>query len=259
MALRIGDTLGGGIGRAFTYSGVVLMALLFVYQVIFTVAVNSLLLRYLPPEAAESSRFVLSAPMPPAVAGAGVVTGLLFGVVLYLIAARALTREREALDSLPAALFTRRIGRATLSAVGANLVVAVAVSVGVLLLVVPGVYLAISFLFAVFVVGVEDERAVDALRRSWALAGGDCWRWYSSSPSPRASAAALGRSRSSIPRPANCSAWRCRRSSPSSAAGSSPKRTSGSPTNRTAARAPERQHRKRARRPEHRSPGYHNA
>ena len=176
MALQIGDTLGGGIGRAFTYSGVVLMALLFVYQIIFVVAVNSLLLRYLPPEAAESGQFVLSAPIPPAVAGAGVVAGLLFGAVLYLVAARALTREREALDSLPAALFTRRIGRATLSAVGANLVVGVAVFVGFLLLVVPGVYLAISFLFAVFVIGVEDARAVDALRRSWALAGGNRWR-----------------------------------------------------------------------------------
>ena len=73
MSLQIGDTLGGGIGRAFTYSGVVLMALLFVYQVIFTVAVSSLLLRYLPPEAAESSQFVLSATIPLAVAGAGVV------------------------------------------------------------------------------------------------------------------------------------------------------------------------------------------
>ena len=176
MALRIGDTLGGGIGRAFTYSGVVLMALLFVYQVLFTVAMNSLLLQYLPPEAAESSQFVLSAPMPPAVAGTLVVVGLLFGAVLYFVAARALTREREALDSLPTALFTRRIGRATLSAVGANLVIAVAVSVGFLLLVVPGVYLAISFLFAIFVVGVEDERAIDALWRSWALAGGNRWR-----------------------------------------------------------------------------------
>ena len=96
--------------------------------------------------------------------------------MLYLVAARALTREREALDSLPAALFTRRIGRATLSAVGANLVVGVAVFVGFLLLVVPGVYLAISFLFAVFVVGVEDARAADALRRSWTLAGGNRWR-----------------------------------------------------------------------------------
>ena len=115
MSLRIGDTLGGGIGRALTYSGVVLMALLFVYQVIFTVAANSLLLRYLPAAAAESSQFVLSATIPPAVAGAGVVAGLLFGVVLYLIAARALTREREALDSLPAALFTRRIERLPLA------------------------------------------------------------------------------------------------------------------------------------------------
>ena len=67
---------------------------------------------------------------------------------------------------MPAELFTRRIGRATLSAVGANLFIGAAVSVGFVLLVVPGVYLAISFLFAVFVVGVEDERAVDALRRS---------------------------------------------------------------------------------------------
>jgi len=81
-------------------------------------------------------------------------------------AARAMTREREALDSLPAELFTRRIGRATLSAVGANLVIAAAVSVGSLLLVIPGVYLAISLLFAVFVVGVKDERAVGALRRN---------------------------------------------------------------------------------------------
>ncbi|PSQ43777.1 hypothetical protein BRD07_01270 [Halobacteriales archaeon QS_9_68_42] len=176
MALQIGDTLGGGIGRAFTYSGVVLMALLFVYQVLFTVAVNSLLLRYLPPEAAESSQFVLSAPIPLAVAGAGVVAGLLLGAALNLIAARALTRKPEALDSMPAELFTRRIGRATLSAVGANLFVGAAVFTGFLLLVVPGVYLAISFLFAVLVIGVEDERAIDAVWRSWALAGGNRWR-----------------------------------------------------------------------------------
>ncbi|PSP97911.1 hypothetical protein BRC84_00745 [Halobacteriales archaeon QS_1_68_44] len=176
MALQIGDTLGGGIGRAFTYSGVVLMALLFVYQVLFTVAVNSLLLRYLPPEAAESSQFVLSAPIPLAVAGAGVVAGLLLGAALNLIAARALTRKPEALDSMPAELFTRRIGRATLSAVGANLFVGAAVFTGFLLLVVPGVYLAISFLFVVLIIGVEDERAIDAVWRSWALAGGNRWR-----------------------------------------------------------------------------------
>ena len=35
---------------------------------------------------------------------------------------------------------------------------------------------AISYLFAIFVIGVEDERAIDALWRSWALAGGNRWR-----------------------------------------------------------------------------------
>lgn len=174
MSLQIGDAIGDGVRRAFTYSGGVLMALLFVYQLLFVGAVNTIVAESLPAEAQQGS-LGLTLPVPVAVAGVLAVVGLLFGVVLYLVATRALTREHSALGSLPAELFTRRIGRATVSAVGANVVVSAAVTVGFVFLVVPGIFLAISFLFVVFAIGVEDERAIDALRRSWELASGDRW------------------------------------------------------------------------------------
>jgi len=175
MALQIGDALGDGVRRAFTYSGGALMVLLFVFQVLFAGAVNALAVGFLPREARRANDFGIVFPVSTAAAAALIVGGLLFGTVLYLVVTRALTREQSELNSVPTELFTRRIGRATLSAVGANLVVSLAVLVGFVLLIVPGVFLAISFLFVVFAIGVEDERAVDALRRSWELASGDRW------------------------------------------------------------------------------------
>jgi len=175
MALRIGDAIGDGVKRAVSYSGGVLMALMFVYQVLFVGAVNRITAAALPPELQESNTLGLVLPVPVGIAAGVAVVGLLFGIVLYLVATRALTRPHADLDSLPAELGTRRIGRATLSAVGANLVVSLAVLVGFLFLVVPGIFLAVSFLFVVFAIGVEDAGAIDALRRSWTLASGDRW------------------------------------------------------------------------------------
>ena len=175
MSLRIGDAVGDGVRRAATYSGGLLMALVFVYQLLLVGGFNRIATAVLPPEAQARSELGLVLPVPVAVAAGLVVVGLLFGIVLYLWAARALTRSQSELDSLPGELLTRRIGRATVSAVGANVVVSIAVLIGFFLLIVPGIFLAISFMFVAFAVGVEDERAVDALRRSWTLASGDRW------------------------------------------------------------------------------------
>lgn len=175
MALRIGDAVGDGVQRAISYSGGVLMVLIFGYQLLFVGAVNRITAALLPPDVQESSTLGVVLPVPVGVAAGLAVVGLLVGMVLYLVATRALTRDPADLDTLPAELWTRRIGRATLSAVGANLVVTLAVLVGLVFLVVPGVFFAVSFLFVVFAIGVEDARAVDALRRSWRLARGDRW------------------------------------------------------------------------------------
>ncbi len=175
MSLQIGDAIGDGVRRAFTYSGGVLMLLLLGYQLLFVGAVNTLTASFLPEEARATADIGLTFPVSAGVAGGFIVAGFLLGTVLYLVSARALTRRQRELGSLPSELFTRRIGRATLSALGANLVVSAAVTIGVILLVVPGIFLALSFLFVVFAIGVEDERAIDSLRRSWGLAAGDRW------------------------------------------------------------------------------------
>lgn len=175
MSLDIGDAIGDGIQRSLTYTGGVLMGLLFVYQLVYLGSMNAVMRAVLPAEIQESGQFAFAFPIPTALAGSIVVVGMLAGVALYLVASRALTRPHSELHTLPTALFTRRIGRALLSAIGASIVTMVAITIGFVFLVIPGIFLAISFIFVVFAIGVEDERALDSLRRSWALASGNRW------------------------------------------------------------------------------------
>lgn len=178
MSLQIGDAIGDGIRRSLTKSGGVLMALMFAYMLVFMAAMNTIILEYLPEEAQGSGQFGLALPVPPAVAGAIGLLGMLFGFVFYLVAVRALTRDKAELSTLPSELFTRRIGRATISAIGANIIMQIAITIGFILLVIPGIFLAVSFIFVVFAIGVEDRRAIDSLSRSWELASGNRWSLF---------------------------------------------------------------------------------
>ncbi len=203
MALQIGRALGRGLRRAASTSGVVLTVATFAYQLVFLGATYTLVVELVPPEAraGTASQIGFTLPVPAAVAAGLMLLGLLFGTALYVVMARALTRDPAALSSFPSDLYARRIGRATLSAIGVNIAVTAAmlavfalVAVPVALVSIPiglliallgltvgaalAAYLAVSFLFAVFAVGVEDERAIDALRRSWDLASGHRWRLF---------------------------------------------------------------------------------
>lgn len=174
-ALQTANATGDGARRAFTHSGGVLMLLMFGYQLLFTGATNTITASFLPAAAQGAADPGFTLPISVGAAAALAVAGLVAGSVLFVVSARALTRPQSELGTLPSELFIRRVGRATLSALGANLLVGIAVVVRAVLLVVPGVFLALSFLFVVFAIGVEDERAVDAMRRSWALASGRRW------------------------------------------------------------------------------------
>ncbi|QLD90770.1 hypothetical protein HWV07_17655 [Natronomonas salina] len=178
MTLQIGDAIGDGIRRSLTKSGGVLMALMFAYMLVFMGAMNTVMLEFLPKEAQGSEQFGLALPVPPAVAGAITLLGMLFGIVFYIVAVRALTRDQAKLSSLPSELFTRRIGRATISAIGANIITQIAITIGFILLFIPGIFLAVSLIFVVFAIGVEDRRAIDSLSRSWQLVSGNRWSLF---------------------------------------------------------------------------------
>ena len=57
----------------------------------------------------------------------------------------------------------------------AQLLYVLIVMVGTILLVVPGIYFAIKFAFHPFIIVDEDVRAIESLKRSWAITTGSVW------------------------------------------------------------------------------------
>jgi len=175
MSLRLGRAFVDGIRRVLTRTGAVLFVALLLLQLLVQVSINTAVLGLLPPEATAQldGQLGLTLPLPVGVAGAAFVLGLVLNAAFFVVLTRGLTRPIDDLGSFPDTLYTRRIGRATLSVVGAGIVAGIAVSFGFVLLLVPGIFLATCFLFVPFEVGVGDDRAGAALKRSWARSRGN--------------------------------------------------------------------------------------
>ena len=76
-------------------------------------------------------------------------------------------------ESIPRALVTRNLGWAVLNGVVGGIVAWILISIAAIFLVVPGIFLAISFLFLRQEIAVEDKNFVDALSGSWDLTSGN--------------------------------------------------------------------------------------
>ena len=178
MVLQLGQALGRGARRAFSVSGIVALLLTICYQVVFVGSFNTIIVNRLPssvqPDDVGTIGFTL--PLSTEAAAALGLVALLFGVVVFLVTARLLTRDLAALSSVPGELFTRRIGYAFLSALVVSVALTVVIPLGFVLLFIPGLFLTVSLQFALFAVAVEDTGPIDALRRSWNLASGNRWR-----------------------------------------------------------------------------------
>lgn len=171
MSVQLTRAFYDGIRRVVSTTGVVLFALLALYMVVFLASLNTLLADGLPSEA--SAQIGLTLPVSGTVASILVVASLLFTPMYYIAAARALTRRRSALGSFPSRLFTRRLIRATVWMILAGVVVMIAVTIGLVLFIIPGIFLSACFLFVIFGIAVEDRGPIGALRRSWGLARGN--------------------------------------------------------------------------------------
>jgi hypothetical protein len=173
MTLQLGQAISDGIGRVLSTTGAVLFAGLLAIQLVTQVGINTTVVGFLPPEAASAAAtgsIGLSLPLPPGVGVALTLVGIVMSTVYFVVLARALSRPRRELSTLPSTLYSRRIVRATLATFLAGFVASIAVSIGFVLLVLPGIFLAASFLLFIFPAGVEDRGALGSLRRSWGLA-----------------------------------------------------------------------------------------
>jgi hypothetical protein len=175
MALQLGRTFSDGIRRVLTRTGGILFVGLLALQLLVQVSINTAVAGFVPPEAANQLEGTLGLTLPVSGTVGAVVflAAFVLGTAYFVVLSRALTRPVAELSTFPAELYTRRIGRATLSMFVGGLVVAVAVTVGLSLVILPGVFLAACFLFFIFAVSVEDRGFIDALRRSWRLSKGN--------------------------------------------------------------------------------------
>ncbi|MFD1633756.1 hypothetical protein ACOZ4L_13055 [Haloplanus ruber] len=174
MALQLGRTCIDGIERVMTRTGGLLLVGLIVIQLLTQALINTAVVDIFPagPAGELEALLGLTLPIPGAVAGVCFVGVLVLSSAYFVVLSRALARPTAELSTLPSTLVTRRIGRATLSMLVGGLVVGVAVTLGLALILVPGIFLAACFLFVIFAVGVEDRGWIGALKRSWALSRG---------------------------------------------------------------------------------------
>lgn len=107
------------------------------------------------------------------VALASLIGGTLTGFVDILVAGYAVVVAYRALGGEPAA--ERSFGVRLAIVFVANLIAGIAVVIGLLLLVVPGVYLLVRFRLVTAAVMLEDRGPVDALARSYELTEGHGW------------------------------------------------------------------------------------
>jgi hypothetical protein len=175
MALQLGRTVSDGVRRVLTRTGGILLAGLLAIQLLVQVSINTAVVGLLPPQSASElgETIGLTLPVSGTVATGVFLVSVAFSAVYFVGLARALTRPVAELSTFPSELYTRRLGRATVSMFLGGVVVMLSVTIGLTFLILPGVFLAVCFLFFIFAVGVEDRGVVDALKRSWGLSRGN--------------------------------------------------------------------------------------
>ncbi|MFB6281291.1 MAG: hypothetical protein ABEH40_04675 [Haloferacaceae archaeon] len=183
MTLDIGDVLSRAARRTVARNGLILVGIVYVLGVL------SGLFGPRRPDAAPGPGGLPAGtdlptaaapdpviPVSPAVAA---VVGLVFALLTATVSIGAfrvfLTDERE---RLPAEAFTRRLAWTLLNVVVGGVVFGIAVGVGLLLLVVPGVFLAVALAFWAVIVVDEGVSFVAGFRRSWRFTGGHRLRLF---------------------------------------------------------------------------------
>lgn len=183
MSLDVGEALRDGFGRTTARNGLVLMLAIFVVSLsttVFSQTVTVALVDALaelaseqgtqPPQEGDLGPTPFALPLSPWIAGISLVVSWVLGQVVTIVAIR--TFVSDVTDTIPGAFLRRRIGWVLVNVIVGQIVVGVLVLVGLVLLILPGIFLAVSLYFVTQVIAVEDEDFVEAMRESWRLARG---------------------------------------------------------------------------------------
>lgn len=159
MELQVGEALRKGYDTVVARSGVMLVLVFAVVNLIFLAGPASIL----GPVQNPTNAFAL---------GIGGLIGVIISTVVLVVAIRTITAEER--EMIPEAFYRRQLGTATINLLLGEIVAAVIIGLG-FVLIIPGLYLLVSLLFWQIFVAVENEDFIDAFRSSWALSADNRW------------------------------------------------------------------------------------
>jgi len=193
MALDIGDALRDGAGRLQGRNGLLLTAIFAAFGVVNAVVQQSLsraqfeqfaasgaldeLLADSPVSAAEIEEAVVGSTPLAALDSLSVLALVGIALVLAVVAetlrvVAVRTFASEETGALPEGTF-RNLAWTVLNGIVGGVVVGILVAVGLVLLILPGLFLAVALFFVRQEIAIEDRNAVEAISESWSLTAGD--------------------------------------------------------------------------------------
>jgi hypothetical protein len=182
MSLDIPAALEDGLARLPTRVAAMLFVAYLAIGAISTVA-GSTLSRAVVDALQTTIPADATAPTTPGMGGGALALDVSLPVAVVLFLAQVVLAQvvgvvgirtfvSDARASFPTGL-TSHLPWVVLNALVAGFVVNVLIGLGAILLVIPGIYLAVALYFVQFEVVVEERNAIDALRTGWALTKGD--------------------------------------------------------------------------------------
>lgn len=171
MSLPIGTALRDGFFKVASRAGAILIGAYLAVNLVNLVAMNSAMKAYFTQNAIETTgTFSPAVNLPLAAGGALTVLSTLLIMYVMMIAMRTFVADER--DSFRNVDLTGGIALAFLNLVIGGIVQGIAVAIGLVALVIPGVFLAVSFVFMQLFIVVENDDFVTAMRRSWRLTDG---------------------------------------------------------------------------------------
>lgn len=186
VSLELSTLLSEGLDGLLSRTGAQLFGLLLLVGAVSTVVGQTLFSAWIDlaieqaadPEVIdfleELGPFPLAVDMPGPLLAALVVLLPFVAEAIRIAAVRAFAAGE--LDGLPRSLATRRILRATILGWLGGVLLLVGVSLGLVLLIVPGIFIAVTAMFYRQEVAVADKGILDALAGTWNLTQGNRWQ-----------------------------------------------------------------------------------
>jgi hypothetical protein len=172
MSLNIGDALSTGAEKLTTAAGVQLAVIYIVLQLLTVLGSNSAVVAIDTTAGSTAMTPTLSLPIGVAGGAALAFLGGILNVALTIVVLRAMTHDAAELGSIPAGVADGML-KTWVFLVIALIVQGIAVMLGFVALIIPGIFLLVSLIFTQVYVAVEDEGPFEALSSSWSLAKGN--------------------------------------------------------------------------------------